>query len=112
MCNSLSISDLNTFRNCFYKKKDKRSQNEFILKHIVGAPPSRYRPRKANRKRADLRMKYFIYSSSCMEMIRVCQETFLNTLGINRYRVDVVSKQMQHNKKIQLTLRKDLKEVR
>ncbi|CAG4986382.1 unnamed protein product [Parnassius apollo] len=34
-CNSLTMSDLIDFHTCFYKHRDKRSQDAFILKHMT-----------------------------------------------------------------------------
>lgn len=91
-CTSLTMRDLNAFHSRYYKNKDKRSQDAFILKHIKGSYTSRRRPRQGNRKGKELTTKYYIYSRSSKKMIRVCQKTFINILDIKRYRVERISK--------------------
>lgn len=91
-CSSLTMSDLQSFHARFYKYKDKQSQDAFILKHIKGTSPRRRRPRMADGKKKEINTKYFIYSRSLKKMLRVCQITFLDILGIKRYRVDAISK--------------------
>lgn len=89
---SLTMRDLNAFHSRYYKNKDKRSQDAFIMKHIKGSYTSRRRPRQGNRKGKELTTKYYIYSRSSKKMIRVCQKTFINILDIKRYRVERISK--------------------
>lgn len=89
--------DLHSFHTRFYKNKDKKSQDAFILKHIKGASISRRRPRKATRKEKEISTKYYIYSKSTKKMIRVCQKAFLDILGIKRYRVETIAKKFLKN---------------
>lgn len=89
---SLTMNDLIAFHSHYYKNKDKKSQDAFILKHIKGSYTSRRRPRQGNRKEKELTTKYYVYSRSAKKMIRVCQKTFMNILDIKRYRVERISK--------------------
>ncbi|CAG5050291.1 unnamed protein product [Parnassius apollo] len=59
-CNSLTMSDLIDFHTCFYKHRDKRSQDAFILKHMTISKVARYRPRKSKYVGRNSSNKYYI----------------------------------------------------
>lgn len=80
------MQDVRKIHESFYLLTDKLKQDTFILKHVKGTKTQRRRPRSETRnyKPRDLQLKYKIYCRA-QQMV---QKTFLQILGIKRYRVE------------------------
>lgn len=91
-CNSLTMQDLVTFHNNFYKYPSKETQDVFLLNCCVPKKPTRKRPRKGNHKSKKFQTVFNVYSMMQKKKIRVCQTAFMGILHITKHRVQYIAK--------------------
>lgn len=84
--------DLKDFHSKFYDQKDKIGQDHFMLKHIETRNVKRRRTFNEAYSPRLVQSKYFIRNRQNM-LIPVCLKTFLNTLNVSRFRVNLLAKQ-------------------
>lgn len=84
----MKLQDLLKFHNTFYAKPIKKQQDAIILKCCSAKQIQRKRPTKNVRKSRECSIKYAIYVKK--QLVPVCQQVFLKTLGITKYRVQYV----------------------
>ncbi|XP_045451968.1 uncharacterized protein LOC123667932 [Melitaea cinxia] len=87
-CKKLKVRDLQKFHDRFYATPLKAKQDALILKCCTIKKTCRRRPTKNVRKCREYTIKYAIYAQK--KIVPVCQQVFLNTLGIKKYRVQFV----------------------
>ncbi|KAJ8706277.1 hypothetical protein PYW08_006831 [Mythimna loreyi] len=92
-CRSLSMQDVKSFFESFYKFKDKRNQDAFILKHCTVKSVKRHRPKNSKYTPKSSQTTYFVYSATLKKRLLVCQTFFLNVLQIKKYRVQTIMKE-------------------
>lgn len=86
------MHDLKHFHKLFYFKKDKVYQDNFILKHLKTSPIKRRRPKTGTYRVRNAQAKYFV-TTPTKKLVPVCLKSFINILGISRFRVNRISKQ-------------------
>lgn len=93
-CQSLTTTDIYYFHKAFYEHKDKKSQDNFLIKHMILAPVKRRRvsPENATTSPSKCSVSYFVRTQK-KTMIRVCLNSFINILHISRFRLNNLSKQ-------------------
>lgn len=90
-CNDVPMQDIRRFHEVFYSNKDKISQDNFILKYTVQVNPKRRRPSEKAGSQKGLTITYYIKSRS-LGLVQVCGKTFLEVLGISKFRVQNICK--------------------
>lgn len=85
------MQDIRRFHESFYSNKDKVSQDNFILKYTSQDTPKRRRPSEKEGSQKDVTIAYFIKSRS-LGLVQVCGSTFLQVLGISKFRVQNICK--------------------
>lgn len=101
-CKKLTMKDIKTFHKLFYKKPEREYQNHVVLKFVETYNVSRRRERKSKKgttPKAQLSRttKYFVPTTEKRCKLPVCMETFINILGISRFRVNNITKQFHEN---------------
>ncbi|CAH1100564.1 unnamed protein product [Psylliodes chrysocephalus] len=90
-CSSLSNLDLTHFHAKFYKSRNKKDQDAYIIKYCTIKVPKRRRPSK-NRRDRNTSIHYFIPKHKTKDLIPVCKNTFLRALNLSHNRVNGVLK--------------------
>lgn len=90
-CKKLSLLDISHFHEQFYKTKNKKDQDVFILKHCKVKKAVRRRPRVGLRKPTQNTTTLFVRKRNKVALLRVCQKTFDQILNITVQRVRTVS---------------------
>lgn len=91
-CCKLTILDIQNFHGQFYKTNNKKDQDAFLLKHCRVSRVKRRRPRVGQRQPTQNTTKLFVRKRNSVKLIRVCQKTFINILGITENRIRKVSR--------------------
>lgn len=91
-CKKLKIIDIAHFHEQFYKNKNKKDQDVFILKHCKVTKAIRRRPRVGQRKPTNHTTKLFIRKKKNVKLLRVCQKTFVYIVNITVQRIRSVSR--------------------
>lgn len=84
--------DIEYFHEVFYKTKNKKDQDAFILRHCKVTKCKRRRPRVGLRKPTQHVTKLFVHKRNSVKLLRVCQKTFVCILNITVQRVRTVSR--------------------
>lgn len=95
MCNGLKMADLMKIHKDFYEKKDKISQDIFILKWCESRAPKRHRNITPTTKSISIE-----YSLPTVDgkTLRVCREAFCGILGLKKDRIQGIMKRYQRGK--------------
>lgn len=83
--------DIQSFHGEFYKTKNKKDQDAFILKHCKVTKIKRRRPRVGVRKPTEHTTKLYVRRRGDTKLLLVCQKTFLGILNIPAHRIRKVS---------------------
>lgn len=86
----LSEEDIQGFHAKVYGYKSKVDQDNFILNYIMCKEPKRHRPR-TNDPRPKLVAEYFVRTQNG-RLIRVCAKSFSSITGIERFRLNGITK--------------------
>ncbi|CAH4030728.1 unnamed protein product [Pieris brassicae] len=91
-CCKLTMLDIQKFHQEFYNTKNKKDQDAFILKHCTVVKAKRRRPRVGQRQATQNTTKLFVRKRKSLKLLRVCQKSFIQILGITQHRVRKVSR--------------------
>ncbi|KAL0861267.1 hypothetical protein ABMA27_008828 [Loxostege sticticalis] len=94
-CKRLSLLDIAYFHEVFYKTKNKKDQDAFILRHCKVTKCKRRRPRRTGlglRKPTQHVTKLFVHKRNSVKLLRVYQKTIVCILNITVQRVRTVSR--------------------
>lgn len=85
-CMTLKMTDLKNFHKTFYSNKNKKDQDNFLIKYCT--TESIKRPRGSEGKKPkSLSIKYTIRETKCGRLVPVCRQTFLDILQVKKGRV-------------------------
>ncbi|CAG4975957.1 unnamed protein product [Colias eurytheme] len=90
-CKKITMLDIQSFHGEFYKTKNKKDQDAFILKHCKVTKIKRRRPRVGVRKPTEHTTKLYVRRRGDTKLLLVCQKTFLGILNISAHRIRKVS---------------------
>lgn len=91
-CCKLTMLDIHKFHEEFYRTKNKKDQDAFLLKHCRVSKVKRRRPRVGQRQPTQYITKLFVRKRNSVQLIRVCQKAFIKILGITEHRIRKVSR--------------------
>lgn len=92
-CNELTVQDVRKFHAAYYAKKEKRHQDNFILKYLKTKVPARRRRKVGQRKKSETFTAMYIKTfTKPYRLLRVCQAIFLMILNIGVHRLRRISK--------------------
>lgn len=92
-CNEITTQDIRKFHAAFYANKDKKSQDNFILKYLKTKYPARRRRKIKQRRESETFTAMYIKTfTKPYKLLRVCQKVFLKILDIGVHRLRRISK--------------------
>ena len=95
MCNVLKMADLMKIHQDFYSRKDKISQDTYILKWCKSTIPRRHR--NVTQTTKSISTEYSLPTADGKH-VRVCREAFCGILGLKKDRIQGIMKRYQRGK--------------
>ena len=92
-CNELTPQDVRKFHSAFFAKKEKKHQDNFILKYLKTKVPARRRRKVGQRNKSETFTAMYVKTfTKPYKLLRVCQAIFLMILNIGVHRLRRISK--------------------
>lgn len=99
-CRTLRMRDAKKFHDIFYSSNIKTEQDVLILKYTKFGSVKRHRPKNEKNACKKFHTKYYIpfyQDDETLNLVQVCQATFLGIIQVSRSRVETVIRNFMRN---------------